>query len=341
MILIVLFSFMLISFAALWIFTGGIQRIQRAAAAHSNPLSVIFGDGTSEGWSFSLPWQPQELSLGADISQYVGEYDPQAEQDGYAQYEGQMDENLMQLQERIDAVRDSIVDVKSYGDPSPYSDRVRIIARVSEARVSPDEEYVTIAAGHSNTAPMDITGWSLQSVLTGKIYLFPKASPLFVAGAVNAGSSVLLNPGATAIITSGSSPLGISFRENMCSGYLAQFQRFTPDIERLCPDPRDALPQTPENLRAYRASCFTYVQTIPRCRFPAGDPPPNVSPQCANFARNTYTYNGCVQQYQNRVDFYQDTWRLYLGSSRPLWNSEHDIVRLLDAHGRTVDILKY
>jgi hypothetical protein len=45
--------------------------------------------------------------------------------------------------------------------------------------------------------------------------------------------------------------------------------------------------------------------------------------------------------YQYRTDFRKNTWRLFLGVNELLWNNQHDVIRLLDASGRTVDVLVY
>lgn len=328
-ILIVLFIFMVIALASLWLITGGVGKISNAARSLGNPLSLIVGNGTDTGYSIHLPWQPTNLDLGTDISQYS---------DGQGQTDTQ---TVDQIQSQTDDIQKQINDVKKFGTPSPYKGEVTLSDRETPDGSTPLNEYIVLSASSDNTAPILLSGWSLQSVLTGKRVALPRASSLFILGVVNPITSVSLNPGQSAIVSTGASPVGVSFRENVCSGYLAQFQTFTPDLTNECPDPSGALPQIPENLQRYGASCFTYVQSLPSCRFPGSILPSDLSAACKAFITNTFTYNGCVNMYQYRTDFKKDSWRLYLGVTVPLWNNAHDIIRLLDGEGRTVDVLSY
>lgn len=324
-ILIVLAVFMAVSLIALWVFTGGIGRIINAARTFTNPLDVIFGERTVDFVSLKLPWQPDDLQLGADISQYTDSHGA----------------DTQDSQQSIDDAIRAMNDAKTFGDPSPYRGSVRLFGRNSYSDTDAREEYIQIQASTANTAPVSLSGWSIQSIATGLRFPLPPAATLFVAGSVNPALPVRLDPGAVVIVNSGASPVGVSFRENVCSGYLSQFQQFTPSIDASCPDPRNALPQLPENIRRYGASCFAFVQRLQSCQFPQGNLPTDLSLECANLIRNTFTYNGCVNLYQSRSEFERDIWRLFLNVNNPLWKSSHDVIRLLDAEGRTVDILKY
>ncbi|MDP3645638.1 MAG: hypothetical protein Q8R25_00945 [bacterium] len=322
-ILIILCIFMVLALVGLWFVTGGFGRASRASGTLSNPVEYILS-GKFFGGGIRLPWQPESLTEGPDISRYgSGENDT--------------DELLGGIQDETDAVRQSMYDVKVFGDPSPYRGQITLSGKSS----SSDGEYIQVHAHSANTGPITITGWYLQSVLTGVRVPLPPGASLFVLGVVNPVTSVSLNPGSVTIVNTGLSPVGVSFRENVCSGYLAQYQTFVPDLDNACPDPKNALPEIPENLQRYSASCFTYVQNLSSCRFPGNTLPNSLSSACKSFIVNTYSYNGCVNLYQFRTNFKKDSWRLFLGSRLALWNSDHDIIRLLDASGRTVDVLKY
>jgi hypothetical protein len=327
-VLIILAVFMAVSLIGLWFVTGGVGKIKRVASSMGSPIDFF----TSEGggiFSIRLPWQPEELSLGADLSQYA---------EGEEQYDPQ---DLGAMQSRTDEIQREINEAKTFGDPSPYKGKVTLSNRESSPEGTPAEEYIVVRASSANTAPVSLSGWSLQSILTAKRVQLPPASSLFVLGVVNPVTHISLAPGQVAIVNTGASPVGVSFRENTCSGYLAQFQSFYPDIERSCPDPSHALPQIPENLQRYGAACTEFVNNLQSCTYPRNNLPATLSPACKAFVTNTYTYNGCVTLYQSRVDFKKDTWRLFLGVIEPLWNNSHDIIRLLDADGRTVDVLTY
>ena len=184
-------------------------------------------------------------------------------------------------------------------------------------------------------------GWSLQSVYTGIRAYIPTAASSFMMGVVNDRDSIQLPPGASAIINSGMSPVGTSFRENICTGYLEQLQNFSPSLSNSCPTPASSLPLTPENLRIYGETCFDFLQTIPSCTSPLQNIPGNISSDCRSFALNTLSYNGCVLKNRFRPSFITGSWRIYLESDTELWRNTHDIIRLLDGEGRTVDVLTY
>ena len=318
-----LFVLIILALIIFWLSTGGPQRAWQAGKNFTNPVAVIFGDGTTTGVLITLPWQPQNVR-GPDISDYVGVADAQ-KQTADSQSPG---------------TNANATDLQQYGNPSPYQGEVSL-AGSSATASDASQEYVQLQASSDNSAPINLSGWSLQSAVSGVRVAIPPAAPAFIAGVVNAVQPVALSPGATAIATSGFSPVGVSFEENICSGYLSELQRFTPGLNNSCPSGSDALPQTAENLRTYGASCFDYIATIPSCHFVGTSMPSGISPACRRFVGNDLSYNGCVAMYRSQPNFDLPTFRLYLNQSSKLWNNSHDIIRLLDAQGQIVDVLSY
>lgn len=305
----------------LWLITGGPRKIAETASSIGNPIDYFFLNGTSTGF-FKLPWQP-ELNLAPDLAPYLG--------NGSAS-------NVRDLESEYDELQRQIVDAENFGDPSPHRGRVHITSNA--ARESIGSEYIGIEATGANTAPMMISGWSLQSAVTGIRAYIPRGSEVFILGAINSQADVALAPGDSAIIASSYSPVGTSFRENMCIGYLSGVQAFEPPLYGRCPEPADAMPLTADNIRAYGENCIDFIRTIPACTYPASVPP-GLSSACRAFVGSQLSYNGCVQRYRIRSAFLGDTWRMYLGASGELWRNSHDVIRLLDAEGRTVDALIY
>jgi hypothetical protein len=191
----------------------------------------------------------------------------------------------------------------------------------------------------SDTAPISLGGWSLQSAYTGVRHTLPQAAPNFIQGAVNAVLPVSLAPGAEVVVSSGVSPVGVSFRENECAGYLAQFQEFSPPLQTRCVSAAAAIPDTAETRAALGDTCFDFLATVPSCTFPRSLPS-DISPACASSVMQALSYNSCVRIHRTEAGFAGSTWRLYLAAPRPLWR-EHDVVRLLDPAGRIVDVLSY
>jgi hypothetical protein len=318
-------------FIGYWIFTGGPARGINFAKSVDNPLD--FFTSTTTGGSIRLPGQPDELLPGIDISQYTGE--PGSDEMKASSYE-----RLSQLQQQYDELYAKVKDPKNFGNPSPYRGKVSFAYNTAKSS-SASAEYLTLQADYRNTAPVPLNGWSIQSAVTGLRVGIPPGAQMFVSGTLNSVAAVSLDPGASAIALTAASPVGVSFRENRCTGYLGELQTFTPELQRNCPTAQEELPLNAQNIQTYGDECVDYVKSIPRCHFPGTDPNTTMSQSCKNFLLNRLTYNGCVYAHRGDLDFYGKDWRLYLGSGAHLWRDTHDVIRLLDAEGRTVDVLTY
>ncbi len=309
----------------LWFITGGVRKVINAAHNIGNPISYIFGFASSAGQPFRLPWQPETMNYGSTIDT-GGSDEPTSEDD------------LSQAEKDYEATQKQLAEARNFGTPSPFRDKVRIVDSGAENDVA--EEYIVIEASGDTTAPINVTGWSLQSAITGVRGYIPRTTDVFVMGAVNQQKDLSLGGGASAVLATGYSPVGTSFRENICSGYLSQLRSFTPSISRECPSPSDRLPLNSDNIRTYGDSCIDFVASLPACFFPA-TVPAELSSNCRTFVQTDLSYNGCVQTYRYKTTFLKDQHRMYLGASAELWKNSHDVIRLLDTEGRTVDVLSY
>src|SRR3989344_6911426 len=312
----------------LWLVTGGPRKIGDAARGITNSFNLMFRSATSTG-EFRLPWQPADLSLGPDLSDIRDA--EEAMDPGAPEEEGRS-------QKEYDALLAQMESAKTFGEPSPYRGKIRIAeGGAGEVLIA---EHIEAEAALENTAPISIAGWSLQSALTGIRAYIPRGTDVFVLGDLNPQQDIYLNPGAKAVIASKSSPVGTSFRENVCTGYLAGIQTFVPALSRSCPPARGLLPLTADNLRTYGDACFDFAESLPPCALPLSSPS-NITPACRIFLANNLSYNGCVQNNREESSFSQDSWRIYLNSAGELWRNSHDVIRLLDAEGRTVDVITY
>ena len=329
-ILILTAVLMLITLALVWLLTGGWGKITHGGINFANPIDIIFFHGTTTGGHLVLPWQ-LSITQGPDISQYVDEANRET---------GNTSSDIESTQDQYSAPPSQPQELQTFGNPSPYRGKVLLGAgAVTESNIH--SESIELRASSQNTTPVAMTGWTLQSAVTGVRMNIPPAASPFLMGVVNAVDPLSLAPGEDAIVVSGPSPVGVSFRENICTGYLQQFQNFTPPLNDSCPDPSDAFPASPENIQKYGDSCFDFVRSLPHCTFPNKSIPSGLSQSCVSFVLNTYNYSSCVSAYRQRPDFKLDTWRIYLSSGVELWRNTHDIIRLLDAQGRTVDVVSY
>lgn len=320
---IALLGFALLALLVIWILSGAPRRVVTSV---KNTVSFT----PSEPGLLSLPWQPKELLPMIDITDVLA----------IARSDSPHDQ-LRDLEAEYEQLEKQVRDARFAGPASPYADQISFARDEGGVRATASaDEYVHIVAHYTNTAPVDITGWTIESVLTKSRAVIPPAAAPFVANRPSETTAAILSPGSIALISSGPSPVGVSFRENLCTGYLQQFQRFNPPLMESCPEPHNVLPLSANNLEMYGEACLDAVTNIAACRFPR-TLPDTVSPACRAHLTEALSYNGCVARTAYRSDFHMGTWRLFLASPHELWRNSHDALRLLDREGRTVSVYVY
>jgi len=202
----------------------------------------------------------------------------------------------------------------------------------------PSEEYLRIVANNNNTDAIPVSGLILRGNGFDTNSSIPKAVDRFVLGVTPTKSTVFLPASGRALVSSGRSPVGVSFRVNMCTGYLEQFQAYTPALRMECPEPLAELDRVG---LANESSCAAFVKKIPRCQVYKGTLPSTLSAACKTFVTETLTYNGCVGDHTQDAGFYKDEWRLFLDETRELWKNAGEIIQLVDEENDTVDSLAY
>lgn len=241
------------------------------------------------------------------------------------------------------------VPLEALGELSPYSGLVALSKSDSDDIFAADEdsgpEYLVLEASATNEAAVLISDWSLQSLVSGVWYSLPQGTEQFVLGDVHTPVNIALAPGERAIVAHGPSPVGISFRVNRCAGYLAHTQRFTPPLPRTrCNAPRELLPPTIENVQTYGDACVAFMESAPTCTYVTANTlgVETLSSECRAHIAPLLTYNYCVALHARDADFFAPgEWRLFLESNEPLWKGRYEVVRLLDEHNRTVDVISY
>lgn len=203
---------------------------------------------------------------------------------------------------------------------------------------TPDTEYIRIVANKSAEKPVQISGLSISGRVKRVTVTIPTASELPILGVTAIKKNVVLPPGGRALISSGRSPIGTSFRVNMCTGYLDQFQEYTPGLLKNCPEPEtELLKFGPAN----EPSCREFVEDIPRCRVYTGSFPDTISSTCRDFVIEHLNYNACVANHKNETGFFANEWRLFLDRESELWGNKNEIIRLIDTNGKTIDAITY
>lgn len=201
----------------------------------------------------------------------------------------------------------------------------------------PDKEYIEIKASGRNEKPVFVTGWTLQNAAGNKIQI-GNASPLPYLSRINQENPLFLGANESAYLVTGRSPIGVSFRVNSCSGYLEQFQNFSPPLSLSCPSPLDGIDTSALNLDQ---TCVDYINRTPRCTANTGSLPGNLSSSCMSFINSQINYNSCVDTHKNDSTFYKPEWRLFLKQSSEFLNNTKESVRLIDHGGKLVDLMTY
>ena len=140
----------------------------------------------------------------------------------------ELEGNITDIQKELKVLQEELRQARLRGISSPYEGMVSIRGGRPKERFA-QTEYLELVANRRNKIDVPITGWVLESVVTGQRATIGKAVNLPRSGAVNTEFPLLLPPGDTVNVTTGRSPVGVSFRVNKCVGYFEQFQNFSPD----------------------------------------------------------------------------------------------------------------
>ncbi len=210
----------------------------------------------------------------------------------------------------------------------------------------PDQEYVTISTGKDLPASTNITGMTLKSVVSGQVVQIGKGVGLPISNDSNTPTEIFINPNQKIIVATGASPLGYSFRLNLCIGYFEQYQNFTPSLPQSCPYLKgEPWPAPPNQLQD---ACLDYVERFPRCTIITALPKATADAlndeqeyRCLMFIQNNTGYQNCVSKHIQGANFHGSDWRIYLNRTASLWKSKREIIWLLDQDGKFVSQYSY
>jgi hypothetical protein len=232
----------------------------------------------------------------------------------------------------------------------------------------PYEEYISLT--NRGKEAVNITGWKLKSDkdvrtyyingsirrLTADIVVIPKGVEFISPTGNNTPQDIVLERGERAIITTGSIgsklPYSIvSFKENMCSGYLETMGEysFTPKLDRSCPRPANE-----KGLENLDTECRKFIERLPSCMTPdftqknrKGEQCSScvngtqLSSQCVAFIKERFSYAGCIAHHQNDPKFSRNTWRVFLGMGWEMWAKDYETIYLFDEFDQLVNKISY
>ncbi len=266
--------------------------------------------------------------------------------------------NPSNISENTNSSEDNTITPKS-----SYAEIISLSSGSASYAYQPYEEYITIY--NRGRESVNITGWKLKNGkdkraydLGGALRYFPadiaiigQAAPFIPPNGSSKLQDIILKPGATAILTTGSisSQLPykiVSFRENICSGYLEDLSEytFTPPLTRNCPRPAEE-----PGVSNLDTECRQFIERMGSChtlKFNTLDKDGDIchncvdnkllSSSCVAFIKNHFNYGSCIANHANDPDFSNDTWRIFLGQGWEMWANKYETISLLDQFDRLV-----
>lgn len=253
---------------------------------------------------------------------------------------------------------------------SRESDTSRISINIGNARYAyqPYEEYIILANGGQD--PVNITGWFFKngkanrpSNIGGQLQYFqsdiasiPRGAKFIAPVGASILEDIVIEPGDSAIITTGSigSSLPykiVSFKENICSGYLEDMPEynFTPALARNCPRPAQEA-----GLDKLDAECRKFVENLPSCQTPKFDTRDSegeicygcvngklLSNACYNFIKEHFNYGACIANHSDEPKFSGKIWRIFLGKGWEMWARDYESIELFDPQGKLIKSISY
>ena len=234
----------------------------------------------------------------------------------------------------------SLEQISSSSSQSSIKPDFVVLKTMGAKETAPNEEYVEIRADKKNKSSMKITGWKLEGKGGLDITIGKGASFIYAEASSQPQEDVYLKPGETAIIVTGSSPIGTSFKLNKCVGYFNQFHEFSPDLNTECPTLRnEGLPNKLDS----DDKCFNYIKNIPACKTIISIPYKNsgLSSSCQDYVVQNTNYKSCIEKHKDDADFYDPEWRVYLGRNEELWKKSRETINLYDDKNNIIDSVSY
>ena len=230
------------------------------------------------------------------------------------------------------------------GKRSPYYGKINMSNISGRNNSDPSKEYIRLSVNLDGNEEVNISGWYLRSAVTGYYVVIGRAS-LLPFPFTYTYSDVVLKDGDKVILTKGFSPIGISFRTNICTGYFEENRTFHPSLSKQCPDPEDEILPTFSSVYERDNECIEIIERIPRCTTRGNeylrDLPDTVSQICKTYIKEQVNYNSCVAKHFGDTDFPGQEYRLFFNKFGPLWRKEKEKINLHDHNNLIVDTISY
>jgi hypothetical protein len=255
----------------------------------------------------------------------------------------EIERSVADIYKKLDALEADMREAQLREPASPYHTMVTL-RRGNVYADDPEQEYLVLQADRQNTSDIPISHWYLESYVTGERAFIPDGTRILEKWRSPIESAIYLPPGETAYLVTGDSPIDTSFRENMCTGYLAYEGDFVPGLRRSCPRPADELERFGDTIDLDNDECYEYIERLGTCVTPEEETytRAKIGGACSTFVEHTFNYNDCVLLHRYDPFFARDGyWRVYLGERDALWRDEREIIRLMDEEDRVISVIEY
>jgi len=202
---------------------------------------------------------------------------------------------------------------------------------ISSLRAGVAGEKIVIRNRGRETIP--ISSWRVKSNKEENI--IPQGVGLFFYGQINPKGSIVLAPGESLVLYSGSGSPGDNLRLNRCVGYLNVYL-VNPKFPTNCPHPADL------EIGGFSQKCQNFIRDLGTCEIPDANEPTLIDePDCRDWLRENVNYNACVRNNQRDLNFWGKEWWAWLNLNRFIYGKSADNIRLYDASGALVDRRDY
>ncbi len=223
----------------------------------------------------------------------------------------------------------TINQIKNSSATSTYFGKLRINDKNIDSKI--ENESLAIENTSTTSESLNITGFKLVNS-AGDEFIIPKGHNL-PGVSPTPEDQIILKPDDVAKIMTGRQERQMDFRENLCTGYFNESSNFYNKIQENCPRP-----EVRGNLKL-PDHCIKIFESGKACR--TVDSSKIQVSECLAFSEGHLNYQGCINDYKNKSDFYSRRWLIWMQKSKRFLRDIHDEITLLDKEGKIVHKINY
>ncbi len=196
-------------------------------------------------------------------------------------------------------------------------------------------KQITIRSDYSLKNGINVSGWRVKG--NKGDFLIPQAVNNFDPAFFGRSGDIIIGANNYIYIYGVSSPMGLNFRLNKCTGYLNNFYKFDPPLPNNCPN------VDRKEIASFSGNCQNLITSLGACRIPADkdlNSPAVLNDSACRAYLDRLNYRGCYERNYAVSNFLSNEWRVWLGKNIP-FDSEHDRLWLFDREGLLVDEYTY